>query len=166
MLWLLKLYPKPWRARYGEEFAAILRTQPASLGLFVDVLAGALDARMLPQVKPVVAAGENAMAADLMKRCAAGGPQLSSREQYLAGAVMIAGAFGVGAAYVWLRHRFGATPAVEALGYSALPAIFILYTQMAYLRNRSVPTQGILVGGSYAAIYLLYWAACAIAVRL
>ena len=44
MRWLLRLYPKRWRARYGDEFAAILETQRPSIGLFVDVLAGALDA--------------------------------------------------------------------------------------------------------------------------
>ena len=50
MLWLLRLYPTPWRAKDGDEFAAILETQQPSLGLFVDVLAGALDARLRPQI--------------------------------------------------------------------------------------------------------------------
>lgn len=46
--WLLRLYPADWRARYGEEFAALLEDCPPSfIGLF-DVLLGALDAHIAP----------------------------------------------------------------------------------------------------------------------
>lgn len=45
-LWLLHLYPIPWRERYGEEFAAVLDDAPLSPLLFCDVLLGALDARL------------------------------------------------------------------------------------------------------------------------
>ena len=43
---LLRLYPAPWRARYGDEFAAVLEGRP--LGPFdaADVLLGALDAHL------------------------------------------------------------------------------------------------------------------------
>lgn len=43
---LLRCYPRRWRARYGEEFAALLEER--SLGPFdvIDVLLGALDAHL------------------------------------------------------------------------------------------------------------------------
>jgi hypothetical protein len=43
---LLRLYPAPWRRRYGEEFRAVLESR--ALGPFdvADVLIGALDARL------------------------------------------------------------------------------------------------------------------------
>jgi len=46
--WLLRLYPAAWRARYGEEFAALLEDcRPTALAL-LDVFLGALDAHITP----------------------------------------------------------------------------------------------------------------------
>jgi len=44
--WLARLYPRAWRRRYGAEFAALLEQQPLTPGLVLDVVRGALDARM------------------------------------------------------------------------------------------------------------------------
>jgi len=41
---LTRLYPRSWRARYGEEFAALLEQQTLSLRIIGNVLLGALDA--------------------------------------------------------------------------------------------------------------------------
>lgn len=46
--WLLRLYPTAWRARYGEEFAALLDDYPLTLFSLLDVLLGALDAHIAP----------------------------------------------------------------------------------------------------------------------
>jgi hypothetical protein len=43
---LLALYPARWRARYGEEFRAVLEARPLGPFDFADVLLGALDARL------------------------------------------------------------------------------------------------------------------------
>jgi hypothetical protein len=47
---LLSLYPKEWRARYGEEFAELLAERPPSLRDRLDIISGALDARLHPQL--------------------------------------------------------------------------------------------------------------------
>jgi len=43
---LLRLYPRRWRARYGEEFAIILAATPPGPGTVLDVVRGALDAHV------------------------------------------------------------------------------------------------------------------------
>ncbi len=43
---LLRLYPAAWRARYGEEFEALLEEQHASIWTVLDILLGALDAQL------------------------------------------------------------------------------------------------------------------------
>src|SRR3954452_20665504 len=43
---LLRCYPERWRARYGEEFAALLAERPLGPFDVADVLYGALDARI------------------------------------------------------------------------------------------------------------------------
>lgn len=43
---LLRLYPAAWRARYGEEFTALLEDQPLTPRIALDTLLGALDAHL------------------------------------------------------------------------------------------------------------------------
>lgn len=47
MRFLLRLYPAGWRARYGEEFAALLEDQPLTPRIALDTLLGALDAHVV-----------------------------------------------------------------------------------------------------------------------
>jgi hypothetical protein len=47
---LVRLYPRAWRDRYGEEFLALLEERPASVGDVFDVARGATDAWLRPQV--------------------------------------------------------------------------------------------------------------------
>lgn len=42
---LLRLYPRAWRERYGEEFAALLAQQPLTWEGVLDIGRGAFDAR-------------------------------------------------------------------------------------------------------------------------
>jgi hypothetical protein len=49
-LTLLQLYPAAWRARYGDEFAELLAARPPSIRDRFDILTGAIDARLHPQV--------------------------------------------------------------------------------------------------------------------
>src|SRR5260370_4055772 len=80
MNWLLPLYPARWRVRYGEEFGAALASQHASVGLVLDVLAGAVDAHLYPQIqnsqsKPIN--GDDTMTIESVPPCHVGGPQPS-----------------------------------------------------------------------------------------
>ena len=43
---LVRLYPATWRARYGEEFLALLEERPVGPFDVADVILGALDARL------------------------------------------------------------------------------------------------------------------------
>jgi len=47
---LLRLYPRAWRERYGDELVALLEEHPASLIDQFDLIRGAVDARLHPQV--------------------------------------------------------------------------------------------------------------------
>lgn len=50
MPFLLRLYPGAWRARYGDEFADLLASRPPTVRDRLDIIAGAVDARLRPQV--------------------------------------------------------------------------------------------------------------------
>ena len=47
---LVRLYPRCWRTRYGEEFAALLEQHPLSLKTFVNVLGSAGAMHMRPAI--------------------------------------------------------------------------------------------------------------------
>ena len=54
--WLIRLYPPAWRRRYGRELAELLAAQPASFRTAVDLVAGAVDAWLNPQLSTAVTA--------------------------------------------------------------------------------------------------------------
>jgi len=161
MRWLVRLYPKAWRERYGEEFSDVLAGQHASVGLIVDVLGGALDARLHPQVhvRETGTGKEDTMTADMMKRCAVGGAKGSKKEMLALAVAYLALTF----IYVRLSKAFHGSAAVEALGYSLFAVMMLVYLQMNYLRRRSVAAQALFVGGFATFIYLAMWGICAIA---
>jgi hypothetical protein len=47
---LLRLYPGPWRERYGEEFEELLSERPPSVRHRLDIVRGALDAHLHPEL--------------------------------------------------------------------------------------------------------------------
>jgi hypothetical protein len=52
MRWLLRLYPRDWRRRYGAEMEAFLAEARPGPRDVLDLLRGALDARLHPQCRP------------------------------------------------------------------------------------------------------------------
>lgn len=168
MIWLLRLYPEAWRKRYGEEFAAILAGQHASLGLIMDVLGGAVDAHLHPQIQvqqSELTKGDT-MTAEIMKRCAAGGPTLSKQEQIRAVIGMLLSSLVLAAIYAALRKIYHNIPAVEALGYTIFPAMLLFYGQMAYLRKRNFATQLVLMVIMMGVLFLIMWAVSTLAANL
>lgn len=52
---LLRLYPRAWRDRYGDEFVALLEKEGTGPRVVLNVLAGAFDAWVSPKVTDVYA---------------------------------------------------------------------------------------------------------------
>ena len=48
---LVRLYPRAWRERYEAEFLTLLEARPPTIGDRFDIVRGALDARLHPQVR-------------------------------------------------------------------------------------------------------------------
>lgn len=51
---LVNLYPRAWRDRYETEFLDLIEARPVSAMERFDIVRGALDARLHPQVRPSV----------------------------------------------------------------------------------------------------------------
>lgn len=141
---LLRLYPKAWRELYGDEFAGILATQRLSPRLLLDIIGGAVDARLQPQVRM---AGGDTMTRSLLKRCAASGPQLSKKDERLGAAAMIGFSLVFAGLYTWASYVYRDNDMVEAFGIMAFPAAVIATMPFTYLKGHSRTSQTLTVGG-------------------
>jgi len=147
MTWLLRLYPRAWRRRYGAEIEELVASQPRSLQLAIDLLGGAIDAHWKPQAfgeRMESAAAVEAGGTDMvhrLKSCRAT-PQMSPRDALLSGALSIGGSLVVAATlFIW-KH-----PMVESVAMTMLPGVWLLAIQPFYLRGHSTRAKVALIGG-------------------
>jgi hypothetical protein len=144
MRMLLRLYPKAWRDLYGDEFAAILAAQRLSPRLLLDILGGAVDARLQPQVR---LAGGDPMTRNLLKRCAASGPQLTKKEEVIGAAAMIGFSLLFAGLYTWASYAYRGNDLVDAFGAMAFPAAVVATMPFTYLKGQSRRARVVTVGG-------------------
>ncbi len=141
---LLRLYPKAWRSLYGDEFAGILAAQRLSPRLLFDIIGGAVDARLQPQVR---LAGGDTMTTNLLKRCATSGPQLSTKDELVGGAAMIGFSLLFAGVYIWASYVYRDNAMVDAFGVMAFPAAMVATMQFTYLKGQSRAARVVTVGG-------------------
>jgi hypothetical protein len=166
---LVWLYPARWQRRYGDEFIAVLASQRFSIGLMMDVVGGAVDAHLHPQVRSNELEnrkGEDTMTNEMLKRCAAGGPKLSAHDQKIASITMVISSLVLTTLYLVLTKIYRSRPAVEAIGYASFPAIWMIYEQTAYLRKRPLLTQAVIAVAITGGMYAFMFGVCEIAARL
>jgi len=169
MNWMLRLYPARWRERYGEEFDAVLASQRVSAGLVLDVLGGAVDAHLHPQIRDSHSEqikGDDTMTLAMLQRCAAGGPKLSPSERRIASRLTILSALVMAVLYLVLTKIYREAPAAQAMLYASIFSTSLVYKQIAYLRKRSWLTQAFFLGAGLSAMYLFMLAVCVIAGKL
>jgi len=119
---LLRLYPRRWRERYGDEFELVLRATPPGAWAVLDVARGALDAHVRAAARP-----GPALRAALLVLCAAAVGWLdfhaSDDVQPVAAALLVFG-FGFGLhrparAWLYALALFSAVPLSEVWASAA-----------------------------------------------
>lgn len=137
---IVRLYPAAWRERYEPEFVELLSTRPPSLMDRVDIIRGAVDARVHPQV--ALGAHEPESGAGGMRR---------------AGATAVLG----GVFWALAGLGFYGAPYVDDLGYKDSGAIVLLGAAAAaatglgaVMMLRRMAHRSIPLWGSAAAILL------------
>lgn len=86
---LIRLYPRDWRARYEDEFLSLLAERPPDARDRVDIIRGAIDARMRPQVRRASPEPEPASPASRISSRALGFATLAGAVLWLAALVLI-----------------------------------------------------------------------------
>jgi hypothetical protein len=138
---LLRLYPGAWRARYGDEFEALLTERPPSRRDVLDIVLAAIDARLSPQIDSPAATRRAPVTARL------------------AGAAAIAGGLTWSVTYVagWLLQAEGdlSLPILIALALMllSLPGTYLV----AYARPVALGAAAFVVSLAVLAAELLPW---------
>jgi hypothetical protein len=156
--WVVRLYPRRWRQRYGEEFLALLESQPSSFALLVDVLAGAIDARLHRDYSLAAAPAEEIT---VFRKCIQDGSSFAAAvEQFGAPIVVLLACVAV---WLWLTARWGETPATTAFQYAGLSAVFFTSWGVQGLRLHSHGAKAAVMALAlvvfYGISFLATWAA-------
>jgi hypothetical protein len=155
---LIRLYPERWRERYGEEFAALVASEPPRVRLVLDVLVGALDAWLAPQshwagaaTRPSGGGGGGSVMRILT--CRSSG--LSPAEQVRGAVLLIAATVAISASYIAVNRMFGENLWLEALGIAVFPFALVIATLQRPLRRHALATRLVLGAILFALVYLL-----------
>jgi hypothetical protein len=151
---LLRLYPRAWRQRYGDEFLAIVgdgRLRPQQI---LDVVAGAIDAWLSPDVRRAVqpatvsqrSGGSTMLKATL---CASSDVRYTTRDSVLGAGVLLACAI-LFAVLAGLARRQGWEWMWAVLTMMAFPGSVVISMPFTTLKGQPRKAQVVLVAGLLA----------------
>jgi hypothetical protein len=136
--WFLKLYPRAWRERYGDELSAMVGDRPLSLRTSIDLIAGAIDARVLK---------ERTMPSILRRACLMPNEPQSVTDGLRGAAVLLAWTVvltGVGI----FAGKAGWKDTGDFFKGVSFPVSFAMMMHVIYLRRQSAAAKWIITGGT------------------
>ena len=147
MKFLLHLYPRQWRERYGEEMRDYLEQEPASFRTGLDLLAGAVDAW---RNRSLVTSGSLIDG----KRC--GSTDISRKEAWYSAGLMIAVCLLLTAIAIVLDKRYGDHIMIDALINSAFFIGLTVSSNSTFLKPYSAVARRVIIGVSIVGWYLFF----------
>jgi hypothetical protein len=161
MTFLIRLYPRAWRARYGEELTALVANEAPTMRLVVDLVAGAIDARLNPQALPHRTASVLDEGGTTMRKMIAHcyPSEISPAEQWKSAAWMLGGTVVLSVVYIALRRQFGETLVIDAFGTAVFPITVLFALRNTYFKPYSLAARTVMIVGLMAAVFLIALAA-------
>jgi hypothetical protein len=162
MTWLLRLYPSPWRRRYADEVAEMLAHQGFSLGVAVDLIAGAIDAWLHPVLldprldgggAAASAAGAKTQEKTMLNRiarldCSAMiGHDITKEEQWKSAGVAVGGTVVLSLIWMAVHARVGDNQYVDSLSLMTFLVPYLFSLRYTYLKKRPASVQAVFIGG-------------------
>ena len=166
MTWLLRLYPGPWRRRYGDEVATMLAGRSFSFAVAVDLVAGAIDVWLHPSATLAAATAaspsqEKTMLSKIARfDCAAlMGSDITKADQWKASGATVGLTLALTLIWMAAHLRVGDNPYIDSL--SILPFFVALFFSMryTYLKHRPASVQAILIAAMSLAVAAVLLAA-------
>jgi len=136
--WFLKLYPRDWRERYGDELCAMIGDGPLSFRSSMDLIAGAIDARVMKERK---------MPPILRTACLTKNDPQSIADGMRGAAMMIVSTVilsGIGIA----AGKNGFHETGDFFKGLSFPVSLAMMSHVMYLRKQSAAAKWIITGGT------------------
>jgi hypothetical protein len=163
--WLLRLYPRAWRERYAGEVSAMLAAERLTPRLVLDLIAGAVDARLSPQ--SVVAAsrqpaqGGRTVIARLSGMCDRN-PGYTVADGLRSAVWIVVVTAGLTWLSIGLMQWLGRSLPLLTLRYAAFPLALLWSSRWTTMKPYSRTAQAVILGAT--AIVVL--AICAVAATI
>lgn len=152
--WFLKLYPREWRERYGDELAALIGDRRLSLADSIDLIAGAIDARFANKANEAKEANGAIMPSILRTACQTRNDPQTIADGLRAAAVMVVASLaivGLGA----IAERLGWPQTARGIKDVSFPVSLALMSHFLYLRKQSPTAKWIITGGTLTILTIL-----------
>ena len=156
---LLRLYPRAWRDRYGDEFLATAGPGRLSAQQLLDVASGAIDAWLSSDVRNATRAistatsGGRTMTVRTMI-CRKSEARYTTRDGLIGAGVMLAGTIGLVAIAIVLR-RAGWLVASEVARSLAFPVSMTISMPFWMMKGQPWKAQVVIVGGTLGFLVLI-----------
>jgi hypothetical protein len=149
---LLRLYPRAWRERYGEEFLATVGQGALHLQQVIDIVAGAIDAWLSADVRQATrtrrlapSEGEPTMLKSMRMACGPAKLNFTTRDSLIGAGVMI-GATAVFSVLGIAARRNGWPVTGEILKSLAFPGSLTLSMPFTFFKGQPWKAQVVIVG--------------------
>ena len=144
---LLRLYPRAWRERYGDEFLEFVGPEPLRARQVIDIVSGAIDAHLSREVRRSTApnGGGALMLTTLKAACARPGPVMTRRDGVIGAAVMILSSLIFVALGTYLKRQ-GWAAASEVVLSLSFSASLLLAMPFLWLKGQPWKAQAFFVG--------------------
>jgi hypothetical protein len=168
MIWLLKLYPSPWRRRYGDEVAGMIADRGFSLRIAIDLVAGAIDVWLHPSVTLAAAAAAQSKTTEektMLNRIArlgcgaAFGPDVTRADQWRATIVTIGGTIVLTLVWMAAHVRIGDNAYVDSLSVMPFMVPMLFSMRYTYLKGRPGSVQAVFIVG-FSLLLAAFMLAC------
>lgn len=165
MTWMLQLYPRAWRRRYGAEMRELVASERRSFRLFLDLLAGAIDARLDPQPIPSTSPStKETPVSSILRICASSG--FSTTDLRRSAVWMLGGSIGFAAIGIGLQLLFNKTVLSQTFIYAAYPMALVLSGRSTYFKQYSGAARTLMTLAGVLGMFAFFLAVTFIAHRL
>ena len=157
---LLRLYPRAWRERYGVEFLAIVEPGRLSVQQVIDIVSGAIDARLSSDVRRattasrVATSGGGSMNPKSLAICERKQARYTKRDALIGAGVMIAATTVLSLLGIAVR-RAGWPATGEVIVSLAFSGSMTLSMPFWLMKGQPWKAQTVIVGGTLAFLILI-----------
>jgi len=157
---LLSLYPRAWRERYGAEFLAIVEPGSLTVQQVVDIVSGAIDARLSSDVRRAIIAsrvapsGGGSMIPKSLTFCERNQARYTKRDGLIGAGVMIAGSIVLSLVGIAVR-RMGWPATGQVIVSLAFSGSMTLSMPFWLMKGQPWKAQVVIVGGTTVFLILI-----------